>query len=238
MKTNGVIVVAGASRGIGKWLAEDLANAGYSVIGFGRTDVDQVESDAWEYQQCDVTKVDEVSRLFQGLRRQKKEVYACVYAAGIHVPMSDMIVGEHDIRTVFQTNTFGCFSVFQIAARSMMRSNSGRLISLGSVHQYLAASGAGVYAASKVANERFSAALARDLAPLRITVNTVAISVVEGQNMSSALSDDQKQRIVDATLLRREISRQEITGTILYLLSEASDAVTAQTLVLGGLPHL
>nr|MDQ3082369.1 SDR family oxidoreductase [Gemmatimonadota bacterium] len=164
------VVVTGASRGLGRYCAEQLHKAGYRVIGLGRTIRDNSE---FEFRSADVSDPVSIAAAMKDVRRDAS-VYALINAAGIASMNLVITTPSETVRRIIETNLLGTIFCCQQIAPALIKRGSGRIINFSTLGVPLAIKGEAIYVASKAGVEGFTRVFARELAPHGITVNAVA----------------------------------------------------------------
>jgi 3-oxoacyl-[acyl-carrier protein] reductase len=143
------------------------------------------------------------------------------------------LLGEDDVRTVLETNVGGVFNVTRAVVPHMIARRAGKIINISSVAGEKGGRGQTNYAASKGAINAFTRALAVELAPRRITVNTVAPGVIE-TDMSQAIRDQIGEEVKARILLRRFGTAAEVAYAVWFLASRFADYITGEVLHVDG----
>ena len=226
MKT---IIVTGASRGIGNYLASSLSSAGYSVVGIARNFPAVTR---FETVTCDVSNSAEVQSAFSSLRKTKG-IYGLINCAGVlHTkPVSSLTSSE--IENIIDTNVKGTIFCCKSIIRPLLANGSGRIINFSSIAAVSAVRGDSVYSASKSAIETFSRSLTKELSDRGITVNCISPGVIE-TDMTTKLTPDQIEKLITLQIIQRQASFNDIWNSVKFLLSDESPMITGQTLNIGG----
>jgi NAD(P)-dependent dehydrogenase (short-subunit alcohol dehydrogenase family) len=233
-------LVTGASRGLGKAIAVGLAEAGAEVVLMSR-DRDRLESVAAELRArgqaaqaapWDVNDVAQVQRIIASLPR----LDILVNNAGINIPEPFVEVSEAHFDQVIGLNLRATFFVTQAAVRKMLEGgNGGAIINLTSQMGHVGASNRTVYCASKHALEGFTKALAVELAPRGIRVNSVAPTFVETDLTRPMLADPAfEQSVLSRIPLGRLGQPQDVAGAVVFLASSQAALITGASLLVDG----
>jgi NAD(P)-dependent dehydrogenase (short-subunit alcohol dehydrogenase family) len=238
--TGRVAVVTGAGRGIGRGCALALAEAGADVVTISRTRA-EVEAVAREVERlgragrahvCDVTDARGLDQVMRSLER----VDVLVNAAGTNIPEPFLEVGERSLDALLEVNVKGTFLAAQAAARRMVAARrGGAIVNLSSQMGHVGAPGRSVYCATKHAVEGLTKALAVELAPHGIRVNSVAPTFVETPMTTPFLADEAfRADVLRRIPLGRIGSVSDVVGAVVFLASPAAGLVTGTSLVVDG----
>ena len=234
-------VVTGGSRGIGRAIAMGLAKAGASVAvvstAAGRSDetVSAITAAGGKAQPfaCDVSKADSVQALADSVMKAFGGVDIVVNNAGITRDGLVMRMSEADWDAVIDTNLKGAFNVVKAFSKALLRSKHGRVVNVASVVGIAGNAGQANYAASKGGLIALTRSLAKELGSRAITVNALAPGYVES-DMTSALSPEQRDGMVKATLLGRAGTPDDVAGAAVFLCSDQGSYITGQVLAIDG----
>ncbi len=228
-------IVTGASRGIGRAIAERLAADGASVVvNFVRgqaaaeevvRSIEQAGGKAVAVQ-GDVGAHADIVRLFDAAERQLGGLDIVVASAGVSVFKPHAQVSPEEYEQVFSVNTRGVFFILQEAARRVR--DGGRVLQISSGATAMALPAAGLYAGSKAAAERFVAALAKELGPRGITVNSISPGMTETEGL--IMPKEAIAALVQQTPLGRLGQPADIADVAAFLVSEQGRWMTGQNL--------
>lgn len=223
------VIVTGASRGLGRYCAEQLLARGYRVVGLGR----KPPTDAsFETRVADVSDPASISAAIGDLRRDKN-LYALINAAGIASMNLVLTTPENTIRKIIETNLLGTIYCCQQIAPALIMRGSGRIINFSTLGVPLAIKGEAIYVASKAGVEGFSRAFAREMAPHGVTVNTVAPGPIETALISN-VPRNKITAIVNQQIIQKQGQPEDIWNIISLLLSKESSMISGETIHVGG----
>lgn len=239
-----IVLVTGASRGIGRAIAEQFANGGATVIG---TATSQGGADAISaYLQpfngvgmvLNVTEADSIADVLGAIKEQFGDTPAIlVNNAGITRDNLLMRMKEEEWADIIQTNLTSVFRLSKAVMRGMMKKRWGRIITIGSVVGTMGNAGQSNYAAAKAGLIGFSKSLAREIAQRGITVNVVAPGFIE-TDMTKALPEDQVKSLTSQIPAARLGSVADIAEAVTFLASDRASYITGETLNVNGGMHM
>ncbi|MCM2679856.1 3-oxoacyl-ACP reductase FabG [Echinimonas agarilytica] len=236
--TGQVVLVTGASRGIGRATAELLAEQGAFVFGTATSDngaqaISDYLGDQGHGLKLNVTDSESVAEVFKTIKELKGDIDILVNNAGITRDNIFMRMKDDEWEDVIDTNLTSLFRLSKAVVRGMMKKRAGRIINIGSVVGTMGNAGQANYAAAKAGLIGFTKALGRELASRNITVNAVAPGFIE-TDMTHALDDGQKDAIMGQVPLNRLGSPKEIAATVAFLASPVAGYITGETIHVNG----
>ncbi len=236
-----VALVTGASQGIGRAIAEELAKAGATVALAARNEAKLAEVKAAieddggraEIFALDVSSEDAIKTTAKEIVAKLGAVHILVNNAGVTRDTLVLRMKSSDWDDVLNTNLKGAFLLTQALLQPMMKARWGRIINISSVNGELGAPGQANYAASKAGLIGLTKSLAREFASRNITVNAVAPGFIE-TDMTHVLTDDQKTAMLGAVPLGRAGTVADIAAAVRFLASEEAGYITGHTLDVNG----
>lgn len=239
-KTPPIVLVTGASRGIGAAIAARFAETGHTVIGTAtrQAGADRITNTLRALQSAsygvalDVTKHTQTKAVYDTICRETGAPLILVNNAGITRDNLFMRMNMADWDAVVATNLSAAAHLSQVAMRAMMKARFGRIMNIGSVIGAMGNAGQANYAAAKAGLEGFSRALAREVGSRNITVNTIAPGFIQ-TDMTDKLSDDMKATLTAQIPMQRLGTPQDIAN-MAWALATFGDYITGQTLHVNG----
>ena len=226
-------LVTGASKGIGRAIARELALAGATVVVGYRSGKDEAEQLASEIEgeavQADVSSPDDAKRLVE----EAGDIDVLVNNAGLTRDGLLARMSDDDWRTVLDTNLSSVFYTCRAVTRPMMRKRGGSIVNISSGVGVHGNWGQTNYAASKAGIIGFTKSLARELGSRNIRANVVAPGYVKTQ-LTEALPEDATDAMVQNTPLGRVAEPQEIAGAVRFLASDDASFITGEVLLVDG----
>ncbi|UXR77556.1 MULTISPECIES: 3-oxoacyl-[acyl-carrier-protein] reductase [unclassified Staphylococcus] len=241
-----VALVTGASRGIGRSIALQLAEEGYNVVVNYAGNKEKAEAVVAEIQekgqesiaiQANVANGDEVKAMMKEVVQTFGSIDVLVNNAGITRDNLLMRMKEHEWDDVVDTNLKGVFNCIQKVTPQMLRQRQGRIINLTSVVGAVGNPGQINYVATKAGVIGMTKTAARELASRNITVNAVAPGFIVS-DMTDALSDELKETMKGQIPLGRFGQDTDIAHTVAFLASEKASYITGQTIHVNGGMHM
>lgn len=239
-----VAIVTGASRGIGRAIALNLASRGARVACIATSAANAEESaalcsaaagegaEARAYG-VDVANTDAVSELVDGIKKELGGLDLLVNSAGITRDNLMLRMTEDDFDRVVQVNLKGTWNFCKAATRPLMKSRGGRIVNIASVVGLTGNAGQANYAASKAGVVGLTRSIAKELAGRGVCVNAVAPGFIE-TDMTADIGENEREKLFQAIPLGRIGRPEEIAAAVEYLTGPAGAYITGQTLVVDG----
>ncbi|MBB1440306.1 3-oxoacyl-ACP reductase FabG [Shewanella sp. SG41-4] len=233
-----IALVTGASRGIGRAIAESLVQAGAMVIGTatsekGAAAIQEYLGDKGFGMVLNVTDSQSVADLYSQIKEKAGEVDILINNAGITRDNLLMRMKDDEWQDIIDTNLTSLFKLSKPVMRSMMKKRFGRIISIGSVVGTMGNAGQVNYSAAKAGLIGFTKSLAREVASRQITVNAIAPGFIQ-TDMTDELTVEQQQAIMSQVPMERLGQAQEIANAVLFLASDSAAYITGETLHVNG----
>ena len=233
-----VVLVTGASRGIGKSIAETLVSLGAKVAGTatsegGAAKISDYLGENGKGYALNVTEADSIETTLAAVKADLGDIDVLVNNAGITRDNLLMRMKDNEWDDIIDTNLSSIFRLSKAVLRPMMKKNDGRIINIGSVVGTMGNAGQANYAAAKAGVIGFSKSMAREVASRGITVNVVAPGFIQ-TDMTDELTDDQKAATLANVPANRLGQPNEIAAAVAYLSSDAAAYVTGETLHVNG----
>ncbi len=233
-----VVLVTGASRGIGKSIAEMLVAHGATVAGTATSDggaakISDYLGDNGKGYALNVTDADSISDTLAAIKADLGDINVLVNNAGITRDNLLMRMKDSEWDDIIDTNLSSIFRLSKAVLRPMMKKKNGRIINIGSVVGTMGNAGQANYAAAKAGVIGFTKSMAREVASRGITVNVVAPGFI-ATDMTDELTDEQKAATLANVPANRLGNPDEIAAAVTYLASDAAAYVTGETLHVNG----
>jgi len=230
-----LIVVTGASKGLGLAICIRLLNENYKVVGISRSQTKEFESLQKEFPETlfrveyDFANTDDIQNLVRTITKAHGKIYGLINNAALG---HDGVLGtmhEAQIKELIAVNVLAPILITKYASRSMLMKLQGRVINIGSIIASTGFNGLSVYGATKASLSGFTKSLARELGKAKITVNTVAPGYMKTA-MTSGLEGEKLKSIERRSPLGHLATVEDIAGTVSYLLSSDAKNITGTTI--------
>jgi 3-oxoacyl-[acyl-carrier protein] reductase len=236
-----LVLVTGASRGIGKAIALTLGEAGATVIGTATTEsgADNVSKVFAENKisgkgiKLDVTDNEQISSLVKIVNEDFGSIDILINNAGITRDNILLRMKEDEWEDIIDTNLTSVYKMSKSILRGMIKNRSGRIISITSVVGAMGNAGQSNYAAAKAGMIGFTKSLAREVGVRGITVNAIAPGFIE-TDMTDSLPDEQKEALTAQIPMGRLGTPYEIAQAVLFLAGDGGSYITGQTIHVNG----
>ena len=235
-------IVTGGSRGIGRAIVKELAGRGANVAFSFSKNKELADQLAAEIEaagrralafQADVTDAAAAEKMVRSVKSELGSVDYLVNNAGITRDKLIMMMSEDDWDAVLDTNLKGVFNVTKPAVSLMVRQRRGAILNIASISGVVGMAGQTNYSASKAGLIGFTKALAKEVARRSITVNALALGLIE-TDMTVALAEEYKQKMLEQIPLGRYGTVEEVARIAVFLLSDDARYITGQVIQADG----
>ena len=236
-----IVLVTGATRGIGKAIALTLGSSGATVIGTAtsKAGADNISKMLVDNQisgkgiVLDVKDNDQISSFGESIKKDFGSIDILVNNAGITRDNILLRMKEDEWEDIINTNLSSVYKMSKSVLRGMIKKRSGRIISITSVVGAMGNAGQSNYAAAKAGMIGFTKSLSREVGVRGITVNAIAPGFIE-TDMTDSLPDDQKEALASQIPMGRLGTTDEIAQAVLFLAGDGGSYITGQTLHVNG----
>ena len=234
-------LVTGGSRGIGKAIAQKLAETSNVAVGYSNSKeqadevVNSIQASGGNAiaVQIDVTDNESVEKCFELIEKELSSVEILVNNAGITKDNIFPRLKQDDWDSVIDTNLTGSFRVSQRAIKGMMKNKWGRIVFISSVAGISGNMGQSNYAASKAGMIGLAKTISKELGSRNITSNVIAPGYID-TDMTSFLNDEQKEDIIGQLSIKRVGKPEDIANMVSFLCSDESEYITGQVFPVDG----
>ncbi len=233
-----IALVTGASRGIGRAIAELLVERGATVVGTATSEsgaqaISDYLGSNGKGLALNVTDADSVAATIKTITDEFGGIDILVNNAGITRDNLLMRMKDDEWQDIMDTNLTSIFRLSKAVLRGMMKKRHGRIVNVGSVVGTMGNAGQANYAAAKAGVIGFTKSMAREVASRGVTVNTVAPGFIE-TDMTKALNDDQRAATLSQVPAGRLGDPREIASAVAFLASDEAAYITGETLHVNG----
>lgn len=224
-----MIIVTGASRGLGQAISERLIEKGNEVLGLAR-DTSGMPIDAI---QCDVSDYSSVRNASKEVKYMKRPLEAFINVAGVASMNMAVTTDEATVQRLIQTNLMGTIFCCQLFAPLMLRQKRGRFINFSTIAVALGLKGESVYAASKAGVESFSRTFAKEMSDFNVTVNCIAPGPIQ-TDLLRGITDTQIKKIIAQQVIPKQFQKADVCDLVELLIDERAASLSGQVFNIGG----
>jgi 3-oxoacyl-[acyl-carrier protein] reductase len=224
-----MILVTGASRGIGLAISNRLLERGEEVLGVSRT----ATNTEFETRLLDVTDFRAIKNLSDEIRLSGKKVTAVINAAGIASMNLALMANPLTSVNLVHVNFLGTVYSCQAFAPLLVRNGGGTIINFSTIAATLHLEGESIYAATKAAVENYSKTFAKELSEFNVRVNCIAPGPIQ-TDLLRGVTEDQINRIVKAQILAKQFEKDDVVDLVDLLLDHKAKSLTGQVFHVGG----
>jgi 3-oxoacyl-[acyl-carrier protein] reductase len=228
------IFISGASRGIGKSMAQHFAKSNFNVVGTSRNNF-KFDNDLENLLpiKLDVTSRNDVKDCFDELKSKNLLPDILINNAGITADQLFLRMSDDDWDNVINTNLTGTFNLTKIFLKNMIKNKFGRIINISSISGLMGNPGQVNYSSSKAALNGFTKSLAKEVGSRNITVNCVAPGFID-TDMTSYIGDKERNEILKQIPLNKFGLPEDISKLVMFLMSDEASYITGQTISIDG----
>lgn len=224
-----MIIVTGATRGLGRAIAERLSKNGERVIGLARA----TDASDFEGLECDVSDYSSVKKAARTIKKMGEPVDAVINAAGVASMNMAVTTDEGTVQKIIQTNLVGTIYCCQLFAPILLRQKHGSIVNFSTIAVALALKGESVYAASKAGVEAFSRTFAREMADFNVRVNCIAPGPIR-TDLLRGITDSQIEKIIAQQVIPKQFEKSDVCDLVELLIDSRAASISGQTLSVGG----
>lgn len=224
-----MIVVTGASKGLGRAICERLLEKGLEVFGIARN----IEGLPFPSMACDVSSYEQVKAVSQKLKKDGVRITGLINAAGIASMNLAVTTPASVAVNIINVNLLGTIYCCQNFAPLMLRNKAGSIVNFSTIAVALGLKGESIYAASKAGVEGFTRSFAREMADFNVKVNCIAPGPID-TNLLKGITSAQIQNIVSQQIIPKQFTPSAVSDLVEILLDERSGALSGQVLHVGG----
>lgn len=231
-----IVLITGASRGIGREIAIELANKGYKIIAnYNKSEERakelQEENQNIDIYKADVSKREEVKNMVQYVMKKYGRIDVLINNAGIAEPKLFTDVADEDWDKMIRNNLYSVFCVTQETVPNMIHEKRGCIINISSIFGMIGASCESIYSITKAGIDAMTKSLAKELGPSNIRVNSIAPGIIDTE-MNNDLSKQDIQDIVEQTPLGKIGQTTDIAKCVNWLIED--EYTTGQVISING----
>jgi len=224
-----MIIVTGASRGIGLAISNRLFESGEEVLGLSRN----VVSAKFSTKSIDVTDFKSIKNLSDDIRLSGKKVTAVINAAGIASMNLALMANPLSSVNLVNVNFLGTVYSCQAFAPLLVRNGGGSVINFSTIAVALHLEGESIYAATKAAVENYSKTFAKELSKFNVRVNCIAPGPIQTE-LLRGVTEDQINKIVEAQIIKTKFEKDDVVDLVDLLLDSKAKSLTGQVFHVGG----
>jgi len=224
-----MIIVTGASKGLGRAICERLIDKNIDVLGLARN----VGEVSFASMSCDVSSYASVKAVAQQLKKDGAAVEGLVNAAGIASMNLAVTTPASVSQKIINTNLLGTIYCCQLFAPLMLRGKKGSIINFSTIAVALGLKGESIYAASKAGVEGFTRSFAREMADFNVQVNCIAPGPID-TNLLKGITSEQINNIVSRQIIPKQFKPDSVADLVELLLDARGSSLSGQVLHVGG----
>jgi len=225
-----MIIITGASQGLGAAIVDRLENKGTKTLGLARNFAHPRTNSI----SCDISNFEEIKLVVKYIKKNKMSVTGLINAAGVASMNLAIMTPSSITQKLIQVNLIGTIYCCQLFAPLMIKNKEGRIINFSTIAVALGGlKGESVYVASKAGVEGFSRSFAREMADFNIRVNCIAPGPID-TNLIKTVSKPLIERVIKKQIIPKKFNADDVSDLVELLLDKKSKSLSGQVLNIGG----
>ena len=224
MNEQKIILITGASKGIGEYLVNYYLDKGFLVCGCSRNNIIKNTAN-YQHFCCDVGEEDEVIPVFREINRKYSRLDILINNAGIASMNHALLTPAKTVNSIFKTNFLGTFLFCREAAKIMQKRKNGRIINFSSIAVPLKLNGEAIYASSKAAINTLTSILSNELGGLGITVNAIGPTPIK-TDLIKNIPQEKIERLIERQAIKRFGKYEDVINVIEFFIKPESNFIT------------
>ena len=225
-----MIIVTGASRGLGNHICKRLLGQGEKIIGLARN-VRELEFESY---QCDITSYSEIKDVTKKIKSRHNKACALINAAGIASMNLALTTPSSLTERLIQTNLIGTIYCCQLFAPFLIKNKSGSIVNFSTIAVPMGLKGESVYVASKAGVEGFSKSFAREMSDFNVRVNCIAPGPIN-TNLIRGVEKGHIEKIISNQIIQKQFEADDVSDLVELLLNSKAKSISGQVLSVGGI---
>ena len=225
-----MIIVSGASKGLGNHICNRLCDQGHEVIGLSR-DVSGLDFESYN---CDISSYEEVKKVAKKIKVKHKKASAVINAAGIASMNLALTTPPEVTERIIQTNLMGTIFCCQLLSPLLIKNTNGVIINFSTIAVPIGLAGESIYVASKAGVEGFSKSFAREMSDFNVRVNCISPGPIN-TNLIKGVEKKLIDNVIARQIIRKQFEPDDVSDLIELLIDPKAKAVTGQVVPVGGI---
>ena len=225
-----MIIVTGASRGLGSAIFKRLKDSGHQVCGLSR-DISKIDGKAYE---CDVSSYEQIQNVVKSLKKEKANITAVINAAGVASMNLALTTPPSITEKLIKINLLGTIYCCQLFAPLLLRNKFGNIINFSTIAVSIGLKGESVYVASKAGVEGFSRSFAREMSGFNVRVNCIAPGPID-TDLIKGVSSSLITKVIEQQIIPKQFKSEDICDVVELILDKKSTSISGQVFYIGGI---
>ncbi len=225
-----MIIVSGASKGLGNAICKRLLDRGEEVIGLAR----DVSSLDFESYRCDISCYEEVKKTSRIVKDKHKKASALINAAGIASMNLALTTPSKVTERIIQTNLIGTIYCSQLFSPFLIKNEGGAIINFSTIAVPIGLKGESIYVASKAGVEGFSKSFAREMSDFNVRVNCIAPGPID-TNLIKGVEKRLIESVISKQIMQKQFEPDDISDLVELLIDPKAKTISGQVISVGGI---